>query len=270
MVAKVNDKSTKTEIWAAYKELLETFQAAPAVVAGSTGGVNELGAALERSKSELLEKFEAALKAVGGAADDYATAEQQLDKRKAESIERLERSKAELQTAIDQVRKGWEQEQADHRREREREVEDYAYELSKKRRAEEEAFQTKWQTKFAELDNREAALKPQESRLVELERAAEEAPEQLDKAVQEAKERLTKELQTAHGAELKDVKQQAEHQKSLLDLRLQTAEASVTAKDKQLAELQKQLETASAQLKDMAVTVIRASNNSNQPSGQTA
>jgi DNA repair exonuclease SbcCD ATPase subunit len=260
MVAKVNDKSTKTEIWAAYKELLETFQAAPAVVAGSTGGVNELGAALERSKSELLEKFEAALKAVGGAADDYATAEQQLDKRKAESIERLERSKAELQTAIDQVRKGWEQEQADHRREREREVEDYAYELSKKRRAEEEAFQTKWQTKFAELDNREAALKPQESRLVELERAAEE----------EAKERLTKELQTAHGAELKDVKQQAEHQKSLLDLRLQTAEASVTAKDKQLAELQKQLETASAQLKDMAVTVIRASNNSNQPSGQTA
>ena len=115
MVAKVNDKSTKTEIWAAYKELLETFQAAPAVVAGSTGGVNELGAALERSKSELLEKFEAALKAVGGAADDYAAAEQLLDKRKTESIEGLERSKAELQTVIDQVRKGWEQEQADHR-----------------------------------------------------------------------------------------------------------------------------------------------------------
>jgi chromosome segregation ATPase len=270
MAAKVSDKSTKTEIWTAYKELLETFKTEPAVVASNSSEVNELGAALEHSKAELLGKFEAALKAVGGVADDYAAAEQALGKRKAESIERLERSKAELQEVIDQVRKSWEQEQADHKRECEREAEEYAYELNKKRRAEEETFQSKWQTKFVELDRREAELKTQESRLAELEQAAEKAPEQLEKAVSEAKEKLVKEIQVAHTAELKDVRQQAEHQKSLLELKLQTAEAAVVAKDKQLTELQKQLEAASAQLKDMAVTVIKASNTPVQPTGQSA
>jgi chromosome segregation ATPase len=261
MSSKVNEKSTKPEIWAAYKEILSELQAGPIAVTDNNK-VRELSTLLEQSKSDLITKFEATLKAVDGAANDYIIAEQTLIKRKAEIINELEQSKAELQAAIDQVRKGWEQEQSDRKRSREREAEEYTYEVNKKRRSEEEAFQTKWQAKFADLNTREATLKDQEERLVELERNAENAPEQLQKAVKEACDLLAKELKTAHDAELKEVRQQLEHQKSILELRLQTAEASAAAKDKQLADLQKQLDSASAQLKDMAVTVIRASNQS--------
>ncbi len=264
-MAKVNEKSTKTEIWAAYKELMDSYQAAPSVVLGSMSAVDSLGSSLELSRNELTEKFESALKVLKSAADDYAAAEQMINRTKTESIEELERSKNELQAAIDMARKSWDQEKSDHTREREREAEEYTYELNKKRRSEEEAFQSKWQAKFAELDSREAELKAKESRLTELEKMAEEAPTKLEEAVKQAKENLGKELQTAHAAEAKDARLQAEHQRSILELKLQTAEASIVAKDKQLAELQKQLDAASSQLKDMAVTVIRASNSSNQP-----
>jgi chromosome segregation ATPase len=270
MSSKVNEKSTKTEIWAAYKELLAEFQAGPIAVVTGDNKVNGLSAALEQSKSDLLAKFDTTLKAVDGAADDYVVAEQTLARRKAEIISDLEKSRLELQTSIDQVRKDWEQEQTDRKRSRERETEEYAYDIGKKRRTEEETFEAKWQAKFADLNTREAALKVQEGRLAELEQGAEKAPELLQKAVKEACDLLAKELKATHEAELKEVRQQLEHQKSMLELKLQTAEAAATAKDKQLTDLQKQLDNASAQLKDMAVTVIRASSQQGQSGDSTA
>lgn len=262
----VNEKSTKTEIWAAYKELQAKFQSQPLSIAGEDNPmVNELGVALEQTKTSLLRQFEVAQKVADSIANDYASAEQALAKRKSEIVDGLERSRAELQVAIDEARTSWERGQDDRKRAREREAEEYTYELNKKRRAEEEAFQSKWRAKFTELDSREATLKSKEDHLKQLEQESEAAPEKLQKTVEEACNALAKELKTTHDAELKELRQHADHQKSLLELKLQTAEMSVAAKDKQLSELQKQLESASAQLKDMAVTVIRASNTQNQP-----
>jgi len=269
MSSKVNEKSTKPEIWAAYKELLLELQAGPIAVSDNNK-VSELSTILEQSKGDLITKFETTLKAIDSAANDYVVAEQTLAKRKTDIINELEQSKAELQTTIDQVRRDWEQEQSDRQRSREREAEEYTYETNKKRRAEEEAFQTKWQGKFADLNTREEALKSQEDRLTDLEQGAEKAPEQLQKAVKEACDMLTKELKTAHDTELREVRQQLEHQKSILELKLQTAETSIATKDKQLTDLQKQLDNASAQLKDMAVTVIQAANQPMQQASPSA
>lgn len=269
MSSKVNEKSTKPEIWAAYKELLLELQAGPIAVTDNNK-VSELITILEQSRNDLITKFETTLKAVDSAAGDYVIAEQTLAKRKTEIINELEQSRTELQTTIDQVHRDWEQEQSDRKRSRERETEEYTYDLTKKRRTEEESFQTKWQVKFADLNTREVTIKDQEDRLAELEQSAEKAPEQLQKAVKEACDLLTKELKTAHDAELKEVRQQLEHQKSILELKLQTAEASTAAKEKQLTDLQKQLDNASAQLKDMAVTVIRANNQPNQQATTSA
>ena len=69
--------------------------------------------------------------------------------------------------------------------------------------------------KFVELDSREAELKAKESRLTELEKMAEEAPTKLEEAVKQAKDSLGKKLQTAHAAEAKDARLQAEHQRSI-------------------------------------------------------
>lgn len=269
MADKVNEKSTKIEIWAAYKELLEGFRAGPVAVTGGNTKLNELGVLIEQSKSDLLTKLDAAREVVDNVTDGYVSAEQMLAKRKAEIIDELERSRADLQAAIDKERKNWDQEQIDCKRLRQREVEEYTYELNKKRRTEEESFQTKWQTKFAEINARETTLKNQEDQLRELELAVSKAPEQLQKAVKEACDTLAKELKMAHDAELKESRQQSDHQKNILELKLQTAELSIAAKDKQLVDLQKQLDNASTQLKDMAVTVIRAANVQGQTTGST-
>lgn len=270
MADKVNEKSTKTEIWAAYKEILAGFQSGPVAVAGGNTKLNEISTSLEQSRNDLLTKLDTARETINSAANDYAVAEQILTKRKAEIIEGLERSKSDLQSAIDQERKNWEQEQADCKRLRQREVEEYTYELNKKRRAEEESFQTKWQTKFAEINTRETILKGQEDQLRELELAVGKAPEQLQKAVKDACDTLTKELKITHESETKEIRQQSDHQKNILELKLQTAELSIAAKDKQLIDLQKQLDSASTQLKDMAITVIRAANVQSQTIGSTA
>lgn len=264
MSANVSEKSTKPEIWAAYKALLEEFQAGPVTASSGNTDLDKLGSSLEHSKTDLIAKFEAAKATIASAADDYVIAQQTLAKRKAEVIAELEQSKTSLQATIDQVRKNWDQEQADVKRTRERETEEYTYELNKKRRSEEETFQAKWHAKFAEIETREATLKEQEGRLAELEKAAKAAPEQQQKAVKEACDSLAKDLKVTHETESKEIRQQLEHQKSMLELKLQNAEVAISARDKQLADLQKQLDGASTQLKDMAVTVIRASSQQNQ------
>ena len=104
MSSKVNEKSTKPEIWAAYKELLLELQAGPIAVTDNNK-VSELSTILEQSRSDLITKFETTLKAVDSAANDYVVAEQTLTKRKAEIINGLEQSRNELQTTIDQVRR---------------------------------------------------------------------------------------------------------------------------------------------------------------------
>jgi hypothetical protein len=91
-------------------------------------------------------------------------------------------------------------------------------------------------------------------------------PTQLDSAVKGAREETAKELKAQADSELKQTKQQLEHEKSIFLLKLQSAEASISAQAKQIAELQRQLDGSSAQLKDMAVAVIQSKNTTNATS----
>jgi chromosome segregation ATPase len=260
----VDEKSKKQDIWAAYQQLLADFRAKPVVVSGGDSKVKQLCGNLDEAKAAILAEFETAQKQLAGATEDYAVAEQTLAKRKEEIIAEYEKARADLQESIDLIRKNWDLERADLKRTREREAEEYTYDLGKKRRDEEESFRTKWQAKFADLEQREAVLKEKETSLKDLETAVQNAPKELEKAVKDACDALSKSMKLEHDAVTKELRQQATHAESILTLKLQSAEATVAAKDKQIVELQKQLESVSAQLKDMAVTVIRSNAQSAQ------
>lgn len=255
----INEKSTKAEMWQAYKELLAKFEGGTVSVSAKDTKLDKLNNGLLAARDELLATFETALSEVQSTAQEQQAIQDMLAKRKIEIIAELEKARAELQAAIDDTRKLWEIEKSDTKRDREREAEEYTYELNKKRRDEEAAYAAKRQQREAELNTREALIKEQESELADLRKAVEQAPKELEVAVKTMRETLAAELKAEHAAETKDAKQQAEHVKSIIELRLQTAETAVAARDKQITELQNQLQAAQSQLKDMAVTVIRSS-----------
>lgn len=260
MATKVNEKSTKTEIWDAYKQLLSEVQSRPVAITDDPARLQKMVEALAEAKAALVGRFESTIERVTATQQSYAEADQDLARRKATAIESIEQGKQQLETTIESVRKQWEQEKADHELQRQRDEDTYQYNLTRKRRDEQEAYDRKASEREAALASRETELAKREQTVEELTKQVDAFPAQLEAAVKSAKEEVTKTLNSEHTAELKDVKQLAAHEKSILELKLQTAETTIASQAKQIADLQRQLDASSAQLKDMAVTVIQAKN----------
>lgn len=260
MAAKVNEKSTKTEIWDAYKQLLAEVQSRPVAITDDPARLQKMVEALTEAKAALIGRFESTIERLTATQQSYTEADQDLTRRKTAAIESVERDKQQLEATIDSIRKQWEQEQTDHELQRQRDEDTYQYNLTRKRRDEQEAYDRKASEREAALADREADVASREQTVDELAKQVDAFPTQLEAAVKTAKEEVSKSLNAEHTTELKDVKQLAAHEKSILELKLQTAEATIASQAKQITELQRQLDASSAQLKDMAVTVIQAKN----------
>lgn len=258
MATKVNEKSTKTEIWDAYKQLLNEAQRRPVVIADDPTRLQKMVDVVTEAKATLVGRFETTIERLNATQQSYAEAEQDLARRKTAALDTIERDKQQLEGAIDAVRKQWEQEKADQELRRQREEDTFQYNLAHKRRDEQETYDHKVGERETAIANREAELTKREQTVDELTKQVGAFPSQLEAGVKAAKEDVTKTLKADHAIELKDIKQQAEHEKSILNLKLQTAESAITAQTKQVAELQRQLDISSTQLKEMAVTVIQA------------
>lgn len=259
-VAKVSDRSTKNEIWEAYQQLLGELQNQPLTVSEDPAKLQKMTAAVSEAKAALMGHFEATIERLGTVQQAYQEADQDLARRKAATLETLEQSKRDLQLSIETVKKQWETEKADREAQRQRDEETYTYNLSRKRRDDEEAYAQKTREREAKLTEREAALADREQSTKALTAEVDAFPARLEAAVKAAREETAKDLKAQADSELQQTTQQLEHEKSILVLKLQTAEASIAAQAKQITDLQRQLDTSSAQLKDMAVTVIQAKN----------
>jgi chromosome segregation ATPase len=256
--SKVNDKSTKAEIWEAYRQLLQEAQGRPVVVSEDPAKLQELTKELLEAKAALAGQFDTAAEHISAVQQAYTDADQELSRRKAAALAAIEQDKQQLGASIATVRKQWDQEKADRDLERQREEDTYAYNLNRKRRDETEAYERKAKERETALAGRETALAEREQQADNLAKQVETFPEKLEAATKQTREETAKELEAKRAAEVRELKQQTEHEKSILNLKLQAAEAANATQAKQIAELQRQLDAASAQLKDMAVTVIQA------------
>ena len=258
-MAKVSEKSTKTDIWAAYTQLLAAFEGKSAQTGGSFSELDALADALRTTQTELIAKFEQAATKLSALPEAYAEANAELGKRKAAVIESLEQDKKQLEAAITAARINWEQEKANHDMSLAREADEYSYNLAQTRRKEEDAYMEKAKVREAALTAREATLAEKEATIKDMTTEVNAFPAKLEAAVKTAREEYGAALKAEYEIMLKDVRQTAEHEKNILSLKLESLENTLSAQTKQLADTQRQLDAAQAQLKDMAVTVIQAS-----------
>ncbi|HTE22596.1 MAG TPA: hypothetical protein VK674_06170 [Candidatus Limnocylindria bacterium] len=262
---KVNEKSTKGEIWEAYQGLLAELQQRPVTVSDDPARLLTMTTALTEAKAALIGRFDSTIERLSAVQQAYHEADQELTRRKSAAIEAVERSRQELEASIDAVRKRWEQENADRSLDHQREEDTYAYELARKRRDEEEAYSKKAKEREAALTARETSLKERETQTEDLAKQVEAFPARLEAAAKTAREELAKELKAQHANELKDTKQSLEHEKSILVLKLQAADTTIGTQTKHITELQRQLDASAAQLKEMAVAVIQSKNATTTP-----
>lgn len=277
--AKVSEKSTKPELWAAYNELLRQLEGRPAEPVNP-----EVQAALAgdpaRSLAELKLKVGQQLDALG--ADVQGDLESLQDLRRQIQLERrrlLEAQRGEQQQladAIASVRRQWQDEQAEREREqkqlqaerqkeRQREEEDFRYSLTKTRRAEEDKYQEQRTARENALQQREQALKDQAEHVAQVEADLAAWPKRLDDAVTQARATLTKELAAAHSAELREAKLIHQHELSLASLKAQALEQTLKGQTAEIESLKRQLISAQTQLKDMAVVVIEGRSSDVRP-----
>ena len=268
---KVSEKSTKSELWTAYNHLVAQLEGRSAEPSP------ELQTALahdpSRSLVELKLKVSQQLDALGE--EVQADIAGLADARRAIKFERrrlLESQTAEQQqlvAEIGNVRSQWDKEQQDHGKEqerqqqeqlktRQREDDDYRYNLLKTRRNEEDGYNQKHAARESALQTKEQALQEREQHLLQLEAELAAWPKHLDDAVATTRTEVAKESGQQHTAEVRELKLIHQHEVSLATVKAQGLEQQLKGQATEIDSLKRQLADASRQLKDMAVTVIEA------------
>jgi hypothetical protein len=274
---KVSEKSTKQDLWEAYNGLLsETEQETIVfpVVKSETAVPESL-----KKMSDLKISFGQTLDKLGldlqSEIEEAATFKKTIEKRKQEIVEGIEIRKNLLESEIKKVRDAWEEEkisfekenfslQSAKKIERDREDEEYSYNLKIKRRNEIDEFNKIKSTKEAELTVREENLKQGEKTLASMQKEIELLPAKIDEAVKKAEDTLSKELSTKHAQELRELNMTHTGEIKILELKNANAGSLVSAQIAEIDNLKKQILDLNKQLKEMAVSVIESQGNSNK------
>jgi len=176
------------------------------------------------------------------------------------------------------IRGQWEKEQKEHelaakerdadlKKGKERETEEYAYNLALSRKKDKDAYEAERvvlkkalkeerEAQENKLGEREAAVAAQEAEIAELRAKAEAFPAELAKAVEKAEKETTAliEGQAKQKAEL--LAKEVEGKEKVADLRIKTLEGTIVKQTIQIESLSKQLNNATSQAQNIAVKVI--------------
>ncbi len=215
---------------------------------------------LERAELQRLHKIDVAATALDQMVQDYA------------------REKENLEAEIAGQRSAWEEETRDAERERKeqeeslkkaraREIEEYDYKKNlerkkaqdkyeedqrlqdKKNKERQETLEKSWQ-------QRETALKEQETELLRLRKEAQEFPESVKTESDKAAALAARAAEQKFEQEIVLLKKEADTEKRLAVLQVKTLEDTISRQATQIAALQKQVEEAKQQVQDIAVKAI--------------
>ena len=187
-------------------------------------------------------------------------------------------SKNEFESEILAKRDEWKREQAEFEQSmkerdaqvkkiREREEDEYRYSLSIKHRKETDEFAQKlelmkrqWNEERMksekELEAREQELHAQETAITDLKKKVDSLPKELESAVKKAETELKAALQRQHEIDSKMLAQSTESEKKILQLTIKNLEDTISKLQTQNVELSKQLQTASKQVQELAIKAI--------------
>lgn len=288
-MTKVTKSSTKDVIYNAYQEALKELEAAKS----STFNPNEIKAAketkatLENAKNivemnilneEIVAKYkdlEKAIEIKKSELNEYYGIEKEVDSILA-LIEAKKAIEAELDCEYAVKENDWQNKIADLKneyteaaatlkKERQREEEEYAYNLKRTRQVEND----KWADEKA---TREIVLKARENAVTEREKVVSESEDKLAKltsevetipvliasAKEEAYEAARKELAKEHAIEKSVIEREAKLEKTLLEKELEALKEANKRLEAQNADLASKLETAQERVQTIATESVKA------------
>lgn len=158
------------------------------------------------------------------------------------------------------------QKEADLKKARQRDEEEYAYQLSLSRRQDLATFEEKKKTLLQEAEEKEEKLKLWEKELKErestmktLEMEVASFPKELEKARKEVHEQTRKEVETQYKAQMALREKEVEGSESLLKLRVSSLEQKIKDQEKTLQYLTEKSDSAVRQVQDIACKAIESS-----------
>lgn len=284
----VSAKSTKGEIFSAYKQLLkefhekagdsrtkkETKQAFDQEVIQKASGysvenileaISNLDSAVRKSLRELGEQLMRESQKLRELQEAIRIEQDNLQKTKKIKVEvdtlenLIEAQKAENQQFHEDMaekREDFQREMQTKKEAWKREQEEYEYELELKRRKEENEYAGKKVVAETELTNREKALAAAEQELADLREKAKRFMPELEAAVQKAKEEAQREARKEEQIKADLLKEKYDGERKIAALTIDTLKERVAALETEAAALKTSLSSATQEVKDVAVKVI--------------
>ena len=284
----VDYKSSKSEIWSAYKELKANLKlkkpgevgAVPATAAVNPNAVLNALNNLRTEVSQLVSKL---TDQVTTEADQLTKLQQQVRQAQA-SLEEIHQITYEA-GRLEQLKDGreellaqWDKEQEESKakqdeekllqtKARQREQEDYEYQQQIKRRDLERQFQedkeklkqqlvqTRQETE-ADLNARQQALTASEQELADLRKKSVEFDSRLNQVVEDTRDLITKDLTRNAQVERDTLQAQLEANQKLYQQETNSLQQTIQTQKEQLNHLQQQLAEAMRQVKEIAIGAV--------------
>jgi hypothetical protein len=207
--------------------------------------------------------------------------EQEMAQRKQELSDKINSEKEQFETEMAQRRAQWKKEQAEQqlaakeeaaktKKDREREEEEYLYNLKLTRKKENDLYEEKKQKLEKELSEkkaafekefaeRKAAIEEAEAELHELRKKAQAFPAELEKAVADAVAATTEKLETTHQFDMKLREKEVEGELKLKDQIIAALNSKIKEMENSFKEMSEKTRRAESSVNDIALKAIESS-----------
>lgn len=271
---KVTGRSSRQDIWEAYNELLaevegKKISGADEVgkpeAAKASGNLAELKTKITQSLDELAEKY-------AGELENFEEFKEGVEKERRRILGLSQEQKEMLENEISRVKASWNQIKEQKAVEREREGEDFRYELKKSRRQEADEFEAKKQAREETIREKEEAIEARGKEIEQMERELKEWPATAEKMIKEAKDLLIKEFTGKHAIEIRELKTARESEANLSKVKIANCEQMISRQAAEINTLRAELAEAQKHLKEISVSALdgRACKSPQNPGDQSS
>lgn len=262
----VSEKSTKGEIWEAYNTMLSGISGqAKLEFASEKQESNKIAKTIEDFRTKFNSDVSLVSENIGDELANFADFSDKLNKKKIETIKEIESKKEALEEEIEKAKKVWLENEIEKNKIQLREAEDYSYNLSQKRRKEEDEYKTIKALEKTEIAEKKANLDARSAEIKQMEKDLAEGPKNIEEATQSAIDNTKKELNAKYLAEIKELKMIDGHEQKISLLKIEEMTKKISEQAKTIEKLEKELAIANREAKQIAISVIESHGNGPVP-----
>ena len=221
---------------------------------------NKIAKTIEDLRAKFNSDLSLVSESIGSELAKFVEFAEEINKKKAIAVKEIENKKETLEEEIEKAKKIWGEDEAEKKKARLREEEDYNYNLTQKRRKEEDEYKVSKMLEKAEITERKAKLAERESEIKQMEKDLAEGPKIIEETVKNTVDATAKELSAKYSAETKELNLTHEHEKKISALKIEELTKKVSEQKTIIDKIEKELSVANREAKEIAVSVIESRN----------